>query len=120
MSPVWFVAWMVVGVGGALSTISLPFLFPVVLLLGALLGLRQVSRRHWWGLISGAGVLLLYVAYVQRHGPGEYCQSIPGGTQCEDYLDPRPWLALGLLLLIGGVIGEIRTTRGDRDAIPHG
>ena len=59
MSPIWFVAWMVVGVGGALSTISLPFLFPVVLLLGALLGLRQVSRRHWWGLISGAGVLLL-------------------------------------------------------------
>ena len=49
MSPIRFVAWMVVGVGGALSTISLPFLFPVVLALGALLGLRQVSRRHWWG-----------------------------------------------------------------------
>jgi hypothetical protein len=120
VSPVWFVAWMVVGAVGVLGTISLPFLFPVVIVLGVALGLWSRSRPHWWGLISGAGVLLLYVAYVQRHGPGEYCQAIPGGTQCDDYLDPRPWLVLGLLLLLGGVVGEIRTTRARDDAMPLG
>jgi len=120
VSAVWFVAWMVVGVGAALSTISLPFLFPVVLLLGAALGLWSASRPHWWGLMSGAGLLLLYVAWVQRHGPGEYCEAIPGGTKCEDYLDPRPWLVIGLLLLAAGVIGEVRNSRTASRAVRPG
>jgi len=57
MSRVWFVAWMVVGVGGALSTISLPFLFPSYKALDAVEDGEPGQRL--WKLIEAKGVIPL-------------------------------------------------------------
>jgi hypothetical protein len=57
------------------------------------------------------GLLLLYVAYVQRHGTWEYCHAIGTpkypGTECGDYMDPRPWLVAGIVLALIGIVGFI-------------
>jgi hypothetical protein len=56
-------------------------------------------------------LLTLFVAYVQRHGPGEYCHSIGTaqypGTECGDYADPRPILIAGIIFVVAGVVGFV-------------
>jgi hypothetical protein len=44
-------------------------------------------------------------------GPGTHCHAIGTpqypGTQCDEYLDPRPWLVMGLVLVVAGVVGFV-------------
>jgi hypothetical protein len=112
---VWFGGWVIVGVGAALGLVSLLLLLPVVAAVAILLSRRASAAQSWWGGISGAGLLLLYVAYVQRHGPGTHCHAIGSrqypGTQCDEYLDPRPWLVMGVVLVVAGVVGFVRKRR---------
>ena len=58
MSPVWFVAWMVVGAVGVLGTISLPFLFPVVIVLGVALGVLFLGESVGPGTFAGLVLIL--------------------------------------------------------------
>ena len=107
----WFAGWVVVGVGVAFGLVSFPLAWFPAGLLALVLG-RDERRMHAaWGCVTGVGVMLLYVAYVQRHGPGEYCHAIGTakypGTECGDYLDPRPWLVAGIALALTGVVGFI-------------
>jgi hypothetical protein len=107
----WFVAWVAVGAGLALGMVSFVPVLPVAAVVAVLLARKQTPAQAWWGALSGAGLLSLYVAYVQRHGPGSYCHSIGTarypGTECGDYMDPRPWLALGILFALAGVVGFV-------------
>ena len=65
--------------------------------------LRHRLDRSAWGLICGAGLLCLNVAYLQRRGPGTIAWHSTTAAGAETYLDPRPWLAAGVLLvLVGG------------------
>src|SRR4051794_1529885 len=106
-----FAGWMLVGVGVALGFLSLPFLLLPVVGLVWLLARRSRSAAGGWGAAAGLGLVLLFVAYVQRHGPGEYCHATGTarypGTECGDYMDPRPWLVAGLLLTAAGIGGFV-------------
>jgi hypothetical protein len=105
----WFLAWLVVGVGTALGAVSLgPLLLVPVALVAALMASRPAVRRSGFGLLSGAGVLLLYVAYVQRDGPGTTCWHRGTATGCDEHLNPLPWLVIGSVFLIGGIAGHVR------------
>jgi hypothetical protein len=102
----WFWAWAVIGVGAALAAISLgPILLIPVASAAALMASRPVIRRSAFGLLSGAGVILLYVAYVQRHGPGTTCWHTATASGCDQHLNPIPWLVIGLACMLGGVVG---------------
>lgn len=57
---------------------------------------------------TGFGLPLLYVAFLNRSGPGEVCRLVDGGYQCGDQLHPLPWLAAGLVLTIAGVVLHAR------------
>ena len=105
----WFLAWAAVGamvpmvVLGAF-TIGL-FFIPVA----GVLTLILLSRRASWvglpGLITGAGLPLLVVAYLNRSGPGNICSTNPDGSGgCTQQWTPWPFLLVGLGLLIGGII----------------
>jgi hypothetical protein len=108
----WFWAWVVVGVGAALGAVSLgPLLLVPVGLVAVLMASRPTVRRSAFGLLSGAGVLLLYVAYVQRDGPGTTCWQTATGAGCDEHLNPLPWLVIGALFLIGGIVGHFRAAR---------
>ncbi len=74
--PTWtgFVLWVLAGAGLALATISFSVLILVAVAIGVVvLATRRTVVQSAFGLVTGAGVLLLYVAYVQRHGPGTVC-----------------------------------------------
>jgi hypothetical protein len=85
-----FAVWTLVGAGAALGAVSLGVLVlvPVLVVSYVLLG-KQGLRRSAFGFVSGVGLLLLVVAYIQRDGSG---------------LNPLPWLAVGLLLVGGGLV----------------
>jgi hypothetical protein len=100
----WFVAWVMVGVGLGLGVSVLGvFAVPVALLAAVVLGVRHHGGRAALGALVGVGLLLLYVAYVQRKGPGTVSWHTATASGSDQYLDPRPWLVAGLLLVVGGV-----------------
>jgi hypothetical protein len=107
MPWVWFTAWLLVGAGYALSLVGVAsiglLVLPLPLLGTVLLARRQRASSGLPGLISGLAVPLLYVAYLNRAGPGTICTTVTGGQECNDEWSPWPWLAVGVILLVLGV-----------------
>jgi hypothetical protein len=107
----WFFVWALFGSSWALASVSLgPLLLVPTALLGVFLWRRRpVARRSAFGLMTGAGTLLLYIAWLQRDGPGTTCRHIPGpGIQCDQHLNPLPWLVIGIILVVAGVVAQAR------------
>jgi hypothetical protein len=107
----WFWAWAVVGATAALGLVSLGPLALIPAVIAATALKRNASaRRSAAGVLAGAGALSLYVAYVQRQGPGTTCWHTATATGCDQHLNPIPWLVVGLVLVIGGVLAQYRHT----------
>jgi hypothetical protein len=115
---VWFTAWLLVGAGYSLSLVGIAsiglFVLPLPVLATVLLVRRQPAARGLPGLISGLGVPLLYVAYLNRAGPGTICTTVTGGQECNDEWSPWPWLAVGVILLVFGVAAFVGRQRRAR------
>ncbi len=114
---VWsFIAWPVVGAALSLSVLG-AMTIGIFILPFALLGLLALlkwggNRKSSVGLISGAGLPFLYVAYLNRNGPGMVCNpSGNGGQSCEDEMSPWPWLLIGAVLVLTGVLLFVRSRR---------
>ncbi|MFB7334286.1 hypothetical protein ACFC00_21970 [Streptomyces adustus] len=104
----WFCVWFVVGALGSLGlltalTIGL-YLLPGAVAAAALLAVRRGSSAGLPGLVSGLGVPLLYVAFLNRGGPGNVCTATASGQSCVDEFDPWPWLAVGTALFLAGIV----------------
>jgi len=103
----WFAVWLAVGVAFAFSVVALLsfglFVLPFAAAAAMLLIVRHHVDRSAWGLLCGIGLLSLYVAYVQRKGPGTVSWHTATASGSSTYMDPRPWLIVGLLLIAGGV-----------------
>jgi hypothetical protein len=117
----WFWLWAVVGGCVAVCFVSVigPLFLPVAAL-GAFAGLRwgrSSVARSSLGAVTGAGVPFLIVAYIQRKGPGTVCWKTATASGCDEYLDPRPWLVIGLVLVLGGIAAFLRARAGR--ATPH-
>jgi hypothetical protein len=115
---VWFTAWLLVGAGYAVSLVGIAsiglFVVPLPVLATVLLVRRQHATSGLPGLISGLGVPLLYVAYLNRAGPGTICTTVTGGQECNDEWSPWPWLTVGVILLVLGVAAFVgRQRRAD-------
>lgn len=107
----WFVAWALLGAGAALGAVSLgPLLLLPVALIGVFLGSRAGARRSAFGLLTGAGALLLYAAWVQREGPGTTCWHTATASGCDGHLNPLPWLVVGVALVVAGFLAHVRRT----------
>jgi hypothetical protein len=89
----WFWAWAFVGAGAALSVVStLGTLTALPVALVVLLMARKPRiLESAFGLLSGAGLLLLYVAWRNRTA---------------EWLDPHLWVILGAGLLVIGIVGH--------------
>jgi hypothetical protein len=103
----WFGAWGVIGAGLALGLISLgPLaLVPAIAAAAIMLSGRRV-RQSAWGLLSGTGIVMLIVAWVNRQGPGTTCWQNASGHGCDSHLSPIPWLVIGVALLLAGGLGQ--------------
>jgi len=104
----WFVAWFVVGALFCLGLLAIMtigvFVLAVAVIAAIVLATRPGSARGLPGLLSGLALPVLYVAYLNRSGPGTVCHAISGGTECTDEWSPWPWLVIGLVLLAAGVV----------------
>jgi hypothetical protein len=113
----WFFAWFVLGAGYALSVLGAltigVFILPFVVAGTIVVVRRSGSREGAAGLISGLALPLLYVAYLNRDGPGTVCTSSAGGQSCTEEMNPWPWLALAAVLVIIGLLAfQISRRRG--------
>jgi 4-amino-4-deoxy-L-arabinose transferase-like glycosyltransferase len=105
----WFWAWALVGVAGALGLISLgPVALVPAFIAGVVMSRSRTGSRSALGLLAGAGLLSLFVAYVQRDGPGTTCWHTASASGCDQHLNPIPWLVAGIVLVGGGVIAQFR------------
>jgi hypothetical protein len=75
---------------------------------GGVMSRSRTGSRSALGLLVGAGLLALFVAYVQRDGPGTTCWHTASASGCDQHLNPIPWLVAGIVLVIGGVIAQSR------------
>jgi hypothetical protein len=90
----WFAAWVVVGCALAFGVVSFalgPLVFVPAALAAALMLRKPSARAGAYGALIGVGVLLLFVAYLNRDGLG---------------LNPLPWLFLGLAFVAGGFVAR--------------
>jgi hypothetical protein len=110
----WFFVWALLGSAAALGTVSLgPLLLLPTALVAVFVWRRPQARRSAFGLLTGAGTLLLYVAWVQRDGPGTTCWHTATASGCDQHLNPLPWLVLGIVLVAAGFAAHARRTWGD-------
>jgi hypothetical protein len=107
----WFLAWALLGSAATLGAVSLGLLvlLPVVAMAVAL-WIRPRVRRSAFGLLTGAGALLLYVAWVQRDGPGTTCWHTATTSGCDQHLNPLPWLVIGAALMVAGFVAYAHRT----------
>ncbi|MDF9816370.1 hypothetical protein [Streptomyces sp. SPB162] len=101
----WFTLWAVVGGGfafcvAALLSVGL-FVLPLVVVAAIVVGTRRGSAAGLPGLLTGPGLLLLFLAYLNRSGPGTVCNSTQ--TACIDQSDPWIWLTAAALMMLASV-----------------
>jgi MYXO-CTERM domain-containing protein len=111
----WFGVWFAVGAAYALALLGAMtigvFVLPFAVVATLSIRRHRQARVGLPGLVSGLALPLWYVAYLNRDGPGTVCSAIAGGQSCTDEWSPWPWLALGLGLLLAGVIVFARRRR---------
>jgi hypothetical protein len=104
-----FWAWAVLGCAAAVGALAfgMPALAAVVFA-GALIAGQGRLRRPALGFVTGLGAPLLYVAWLNRAGPGVTCWGTATATGCDQHLNPLPWFLVGLVLFVGGVVAYSR------------
>jgi hypothetical protein len=108
----WFLAWAAVGCVGALGLVSLgPAALVAAAAVGLLLARVPLARRSASGLLAGAGLVSLLVAYVQRDGPGVTCWHTVSAAGCDQHLNPVPWLVIGIACVTVAVVTQSRHAR---------
>ncbi len=110
----WFGAWLLVGVAYGVALVGILtigiFVLPVAIIGTVILARLPSSLRGVSGLVAGLGLPPLYVAYLNRGYGGPACSTSGSAAahtlalQCTQPLDPWPWLAAGLVLVVAGVV----------------
>lgn len=97
----WILVGTLVGFGIAgLLSIGIFLLTAAVVLFTAGVVIRPIDNRAAPAILMGAALAPCLVAWWNRQGPGEFCH--PNG--CGEQLDPRPWAAVGIVLLLAGIV----------------
>ncbi len=107
-----FLAWAVFGVAAALGLLVFGTLGALpIFVAGILAATRPGFRRSGIGVVAGVGAMSLYVAFVQRQGPGTVCWQTARASGCDEHLNPWPWLIVGVVLVAGAVAAFGRRRR---------
>jgi hypothetical protein len=118
-----FILWFIVGVAygfGVAAVLSFGALLLAVALVGTgLLVWRRATRVGWPTVICGPAITLLYIAYLNRSGPGTVCTTAASGQSCVDRYSPWPFVAAAAILIAAGVVLAVGLTRRS-SATRHG
>jgi hypothetical protein len=109
-----FSLWTILGAGFSVGLLSILTIGIFVLATTTILAMVVVRRRavgaDLAGVVSGLGLPLLYVALLNRQGPGTVCTVVANGTSCTDESSPWLWLGTGMTLIVVG-LGTFLTCR---------
>jgi hypothetical protein len=109
-----FFIWALLGALAGFCLLVFSALATLPMAIGAWLVVsRPGLRRSWFGALMGIGSLSLYVAYVQRRGPGTICWHTATASGCDQYANPWPWLVVGLALAVVSILAQVRRTRSE-------
>src|ERR1041385_4132001 len=117
----WFLAWLAVGVcvaAGLAAILSVGLVFLVLAAAAAGLLLWKGPRNAVVGSLTGLALPLLYLAYLNRGGPGTVCRSSSGGQTCTDEYTPLPFLIGGVLVFFAGFVIFLVIERRGQGARP--
>lgn len=109
--------WAVVGALAGFAVAALlsigVLVLPVVLVLAGV-GVWSVRLRTGLlpGLLLGASLVSLWLAFTNRAGPGTVCTTTAASQSCGEHWSPRPFLVVGLVLAAAGAWLSLRATRG--------
>jgi hypothetical protein len=102
-----FLLWSILGVGFSVGLLSILTIGLFVLATTTLLALLIVQWRgvgsDLAGVVSGLGLPLLYVALLNRRGPGTACTVVRNGMSCVEESNPWLWLGAGVTLIAVGL-----------------
>ena len=120
--PLAYVIWTLVGalVGlGLLSILTIGLQVLAVALVVTIIGVAVPGFRNQSvvAAVSGLGLPVLYVAWLNRGGPGTVCKVQATSTSCMDEWSPWPFVAVALILIATGVL-LVRVTRRSRSVAP--
>ncbi len=101
--------WGVVGAAGsfgviALLTVGIFVLIGVAFLMAVGLAVPGLRERGWSGLVVGVAAAPLFLAWLNREGPGEVCRVYGSTTECAQRWSPWPFLLVALALVAAGLI----------------
>ncbi len=102
-----FIAWVAVGACAAVAVLT-PFTIGLLCGLVAVVGASAllISPRGRTpaalGILCGAGLIPLYVAWLNRKGPGNICTAT--SSSCVQEWNPWFWFALGIVLIAVGIV----------------
>jgi hypothetical protein len=83
-------------------------LSPSRLVAVALLSSKR-ARESAFGLVTRAGLLSLTIAWLHRRGPAPFAGRMNhGGSGCDQYLNRWRWLAVGVVLVVTGIVAHAR------------
>jgi len=108
----YFAGWALVGASGAMViagafTIGIVFV-PIVAMGTILLSRRPAARVGVPGVLTGVGAPLLFIAFLNRSGPGMVCTatqtSFGAGQSCSQEWNPWFFLIPALAFIVASVV----------------
>ncbi len=101
------IAWVIAGAGLVFSFLAIlsigVFTLPIAVLACVYATVRSHGRELRL-LLTGAGLPVLWIAWLNRHGPGDYCITTAHSMSCEEMWNPWPWLACGVAPIVVGSV----------------
>jgi hypothetical protein len=101
----WLVVGALVGIGLA-ALLSIGVLLLVLAGVLALIGARATALRNRSvvAIPAGVGLAVLYLAWLNRGGPGSVCETAGATTTCTDQVSPWPFIAVAVSLVAVSVV----------------
>jgi hypothetical protein len=101
----WFLVGALLGLGVlALLTIGVLFLLAAALLAGIGVGMSVLRNRSVVAIPAGVGLSVLYLAWLNRDGPGDVCEITSTVTKCTEQWSPWPFVAAAVVLVASSVV----------------
>ena len=101
----WGLVGAFIGLGFfGLWTIGLFFLLAAVILTVICLVIPRFRNRSAVAIVAGLGLPFLFIAWLNRGGPGWVCSTTDTTEHCFEAWNPWIFLGVGLALIAGGVV----------------
>jgi hypothetical protein len=100
-----FGLWVLAGAAWALTVAGVLSIGIYVLpfaVLATVVGVRRAPRQ-WSGALVGVGLLVAWLAWLNRYGPGDHCWSTATESGCAQMWNTWPFAALACALVVVGL-----------------